>query len=167
MKAENINPFIEAVTEIFANMLECEVETGDPALAEDETGRPDIIGVIGLSGTAQGVVALRLPVKTALNIVGRMVGMEFRGVDSSIIDGVGELVNIVAGSAKAKFEGHVLSVSLPSVVRGSIYRLNNLSNTVWLTVPFISRLGDFSLSVCFKPVVTTEKEAAHAGIGCR
>ncbi|MDD4050912.1 MAG: chemotaxis protein CheX [candidate division Zixibacteria bacterium] len=162
MNVENINPFIESVADVFANMLDCEVETGDPEVNTEEHGTPDIIGVIGLSGTAQGIVALRLPIKTALRMVGRMVGTEFRTVDSSIIDGVGELVNIIAGGAKAKFEGHTISLSLPSVVRGSIYRLNNLGNTVWLTVPFTSPLGGFSLSVCLKPVVMAEKEAAHA-----
>jgi len=167
MNVDNINPFIEAVADVFTNMLDCEVETGAPALNAEEQGTPDIIGVIGLSGTAQGVVALRLPIKTALKMVGRMVGTDFRTVDSSIIDGVGELVNIIAGGAKAKFVGHTISLSLPSVVRGSIYRLSNLGNTVWLTVPFSSKLGEFSLSVCLKPVVMTEKEAAHAGFSRR
>ncbi|SYZ74389.1 putative chemotaxis protein CheX [Candidatus Zixiibacteriota bacterium] len=162
MKAENINPFIESVSEVFQNMLDSKVETGTPTVDIDDKGAPDIIGVIGLSGTAQGIVALRLPVKTALSVIGKMVGTEFRGVDSSIIDGVGELVNIVAGNAKAKFRGHSISLSLPTVVRGSIYKLNNLSNTVWLTVPFDSAYGAFSVSVCFKPAVVSEKEAEHA-----
>ena len=164
MKAEHVNPFIESVSELFTSMLDCRVESGDLILAAEDSGMPDIIGVIGLSGTAQGIVALRLPVKTALNLVGRMVGREFRVVDSSIIDGVGELVNIIAGSAKAKFQKHTISISLPSVVRGSIYTVSNLNSTVWLTIPFTSPLGEFSLSVCFKSVVTTEKESAHAGV---
>jgi chemotaxis protein CheX len=162
MKAENINPFIESVAEVFENMLETEVKMGDPSADAEESATPDLIGVIGLSGTAQGIVSLRLPVKTALDIIGKMVGTEFRSVDSSIIDGVGELVNIIAGNAKAKFKGQTLSLSLPTVVRGSIYKLNNLSNTVWLTVPFTSELGSFSISVCFKPVVVAEKEVVHA-----
>jgi len=167
MKAENINPFIESVAETFENMLECSVQAGGPILNEDAEGTPDIIGVIGLSGTAQGIVALKLPVKTALAIIGRMIGTELRSIDSSIIDGVGELVNIVAGNAKAKFKGHAISLSLPTVVRGSIYKLTNLSNTIWLTVPFQSELGNFSLSVCFKQVPKQEEEAVHASADSR
>lgn len=167
MKAENINPFIESVSEVFTNMLDSTVEIGTPLINADESGTPDIIGMIGLSGTAQGIAALRLPVRTALAIIGRMVGTEFRSVDSSIIDGVGELVNIIAGAAKAKYPGHAICLSLPSVVRGSIYKSSSLGNTLWLTVPFKSPLGEFSLSVCLKPVAATEKEAAHAGVGGR
>ncbi len=163
MKAEYINPFIMSATELFESMLDCPVKMGAPGIAADDGGTPDIIGVIGLSGTAQGTVALKLPVKTALKIVGRMVGMDFKSVDSSIIDGIGELVNIIAGNAKGKFTGHKIMVSLPTVVRGSICTLNNLGNTVFLAVPFESELGGFSLLVTFKPAGVIEKEAAHAG----
>ncbi len=164
MKAENINPFIESVMDVFESMLECEATMGELSADAEESTTPDIIGVIGLSGTAQGIVALRLPVRTALAIIGKMVGTEFRSIDSSIIDGVGELVNIIAGSAKARFKGHSISLSLPTVVRGSIYKLNNLSNTVWLTVPFTSDLGSFFISVCFKSVTADEKEGIHASV---
>jgi chemotaxis protein CheX len=168
MKAENINPFVESVAETFENMLDCPVVTKKPIMDKDENGSPDIIGLIGLSGTAQGIVALRLPVKTALAVISRMVGVEFRGVDSSIIDGVGELVNIIAGNAKAKFQGHAIALSLPTVVRGSIYRLTNLGDTVWLTIPFESSLGEFSLSVCFKAgEQSSKKEAIHASANSR
>jgi chemotaxis protein CheX len=163
MKAEYINPFIISVTELFESMLDCPVTMGAPGIAEDDKGTPDIIGVIGLSGSAQGTVALRLPVKTALKLVGKMVGSDFKSVDSSIIDGIGELVNIIAGNAKGKFIGHKISVSLPTVVRGSICTLNNLGNAVFLSVPFESELGDFSLLVTFRPAGILQKEAAHAG----
>jgi len=162
MKAEYINPFIISVTELFESMLECTVKMGTPGIAAHDDGVPDIIGVIGLSGTAQGTVALKLPVKTALKVVGQMVGTKFKSVDSSIIDGIGELVNIIAGNAKGRFEGHKISVSLPTVVRGNIYTLNNIENAIYLSVPFESKLGNFSLLVTFKPNEIMEKEAVHA-----
>jgi len=167
MKAEHINPFIMSVRELFESMLECDVKIGPPAIAVDDKGPPDIIGVIGLSGTAQGTVALKLPVQTALKIIGRMVGTDFKSVDSSIIDGIGELVNIIAGNAKAKFTGHKISVSLPTVVRGNICTLNNLENTVYLAVPFETELGGFSLLLTFRTVGRTKKEAIHAGVNSR
>ena len=75
IKAEYINPFIMSVTELFESMLDCPVTMGPPGIADNEGGGPpDIIGVIGLSGTAQGTVCLKLPVKTALKIVGKMIG---------------------------------------------------------------------------------------------
>lgn len=162
MKAENINPFIESVMETFEQMLDTKVEMGKPGISVKDSGIPDIIGVIGLSGTAQGIAALTLPVTTALKIVSKMVGMEFRSIDSSIIDGVGELINIIAGNAKGKYSGHKISISLPTVVRGSIHKMSKMENAVFLMVPFVSELGEFSLMVTFRPMVVTEKEATHA-----
>ncbi|MBD3170830.1 MAG: chemotaxis protein CheX [candidate division Zixibacteria bacterium] len=151
MRAEHINPFIESVSEVFESMLETDVEALEIQAAKDDKGPPDIIALIGLSGTAQGVVALKFPVQTALGIISKMVGFEIHSVDSSVIDGVGELVNIVAGNAKTKFTKHSIRLSLPSVVRGNLYTLKNLGELTWLSVPFKSNLGDFEIEVSFKP----------------
>lgn len=168
MNAETINPFIESVTEVFDNMLECQLSTGDLRVAQSQPGGPDVIGMIGLSGTAKAIVALRVPVKTALAVVGKMVGTTFKSVDASIIDGIAELVNIVAGNAKSKFEGHSLSLSLPSVVRGDICRLSSQSDAQWLEVPFECDLGSFSLVVSMKiESVADKKEARHESVNSR
>lgn len=168
MNAETINPFIESVTEVFDNMLECQLSTGDARVATPKPGVPDVIGMIGLSGTAKAVVALRVPVKTALAVVGKMVGTTFKSVDASIIDGIAELVNIVAGNAKSKLEGHKLSLSLPSVVRGDICRLSSESDNQWLEVPFDCELGPFSLVVSMKITsVADKKEAQHESASSR
>lgn len=164
MKAEYINPFIQSVSEVFENMLQCTVEMGSVGIAAARKGPQDIIGVIDLSGTANGSVAVRFPIKTALAVVGKMIDTEFETVDSSVIDGVGELVNVVAGNAKAKLEGHSLSVSLPTVVRGDVYCLSNSRDIVWLELPFSSPLGDFTLAVSFKPSPMAHKEAIHEGV---
>jgi len=166
MKAEYVNPFVESVKETFSSMLDCPVKVGKPMVTKDDENSQDIIGVIGLTGTSRGIVAIRLPVQTALNAIGRMVGMEFTEIDSSIIDGVGELINIVGGNAKAKFARQKISLSLPTVVRGNMYKLTNLTGTVFLTIPFSSDIGGFQILVSFKPGETQayeKKEVAHAG----
>jgi len=164
MKVENINPFIESVIETYKNMLDCPVKVGKPIVTKDDDESDDIIGVIGMTGTSKGIVAVKFPVKTALQSVGKMVGMEFKKIDPSIIDGVGELINIIAGNAKVKFEGQRISLSLPTVVRGNMYKLNNLTGAVFLTLPFSSEVGDFELLVSFKSAdeSAVKKEAVHA-----
>ncbi|MCP4633804.1 MAG: hypothetical protein GY855_12830 [candidate division Zixibacteria bacterium] len=167
MKAEYINPFVESVKELFGSMLDCHVVPGKMEVSGDDEGDPVIIGLIGLSGTGQGIIAIKLPIKTALSIVGKLVGMKFDKVDSTVIDGVGELVNIIAGNAKTKFQGHKISLSLPTVVRGNIFKLQNLGKLLWLSVPFDSELGDFSIEVSFKPVAKSVEEIEDASVGSR
>lgn len=163
MDAISTTPFIETIHEIFNSMLGMNVKVGAPRPELSGIHPPDLIGVIGLSGSAQGMVALRFPDKSALAIIGHMVGAQFAEVDSSIIDGVGELVNIVAGSAKGRFRGHNMSVSLPTVVRGDICRLSNMADAVWVEVPFESALGNFWLIVSLKQSVNTQQEVAREG----
>lgn len=150
MKAEYINPFIESVFNIFSTMLDAEVSRGKPDVSNGNGNPRDLTALIGLSGTVKGTVALAFPVKTALNIVSRLLGMEINAVDETIIDGLGEIVNMVAGGAKATFsemEGPPINLSLPTIVRGSSYTVDYPSGSVWLELPFESELGDFNLRV--------------------
>jgi chemotaxis protein CheX len=166
MKAQHINPFIDSVSELFESMLDCPAHAGKIGLSDDkQEDDPYIIGLIGLSGTAKGIISIKLPEETARKVIGRMVGMEFDEVDSTVIDGVGELVNIIAGNAKSKFEGHSISLSLPSVVRGNLYKLQNIGKMVWLSLPFESELGNFFIEISFKSVVDWEKEVIDASAG--
>lgn len=162
MKPEDIKPFVDSVNELFENMLDCKITAGSPGLAQKDNDESYLIGVIGLSGTVQGITVLTLPIETALAMIGRMVGAKFDEVDESIIDGVGELVNMIAGNAKAKLEGHSIDLSLPTVVRGTFYKVCNAKNSTFMAVPFMSELGNFSLMIAIKPVVASEKEAIDA-----
>lgn len=167
MDKVSIKPFIEAVQEVFDSMMGCSANRIPVYPASPHVHLPDLIGVIGLSGTAQGAVALRFPMTTALAVISSMAGTTFEKVDAAIIDGVGELVNIVAGSAKGKFKGHAISISLPTVVSGDICRLSGARDTVWVEVPFESRLGVFSLVLTLKQVGVNSQGVVSEGVNSR
>ncbi|MCP4644242.1 MAG: chemotaxis protein CheX [bacterium] len=153
MKVEYINPFIESVFELFTTMLGCEVERGDIGVSSTSGDPRDIMALIGLSGPARGTVALSFPTATALAMVGQILGTETRVIDDTVSDGIAEVVNIVAGSAKAKLKvggSKVIDLSLPTVVRGNSFSIDYPTQAVWLEVPFSSELGAFSLRVTFE-----------------
>jgi len=153
MKVEYINPFIESVYELFSTMLKVEVEKGEVGVYWEPPNNSDIVALIGVSGSARGTVALSFPVSTALAIVGKMVDEDVRIVDDMVKDGVAELVNIVAGTAKGKLNDgsdNAIDLSLPTVVRGTNYKVDYPTRTAWLEVPFNSDLGSFSLRVTFE-----------------
>jgi chemotaxis protein CheX len=81
-----------------------------------------------------------------------MLGIEVEKFDETVTDGVGEIVNIVAGSAKSKFtgDGPPIDLSLPNVIRGNDYTVEYPSKAVWLEVPFQSELGPFNMRVTFE-----------------
>ena len=76
-------------------------------------------------------------------------------MDATVSDAVAEMVNIVAGRAKSKFQtlsGDPINLSLPTVVRGNSYKVDYPSKSVWLDVPFESELGPFNLRVTFDDI---------------
>jgi len=154
MKVEYINPFIESVYELFSTMLSAQAIRGDVGVARDAEGNTrHLVALIGLSGKARGMVALAFPVSTALAMVNRLLGTDTRVLDDTVSDAIAEMVNIVAGGAKAKLtngEGPPIDLSLPTVVRGNSYDVDYPSGSVWLEVPFTSDLGPFSLRVTFQ-----------------
>jgi chemotaxis protein CheX len=153
MRVEYINPFIESVYGLFDTMLGCTVQRGELSLSAKNTFSGDITGIIGLSGPARGTVALSFPLDTARSMVGRLLRADAHEVTDNVTDGVAELVNIVAGSAKAKFHqgdgSPVINLSLPTVVQGQQYSLDSPSEATWLDVAFRSELGPFRLRVIF------------------
>jgi chemotaxis protein CheX len=160
LKVEYINPFIVSVQEMFSTMLGIEVSHGKIGVVTTEAQVHAVTALIGLSGSAKGTVALCLPTNTAVSIVNRLLGTDSTAMDDTVTDGIAEVVNIMAGSAKAALSvsaNSVIELSLPTVVRGGDYTVKGPSNAMWLEVPFKSELGEFSLRVTFEMDTDTKE----------
>ena len=152
MDVSYINPFIEAVDGVFTTMLNVKPRRVGVQVSNGESGGAIITSLVGLSGQVSGVVALRFPPQTALNLAGRMLGAEVSEINDDVTDAISEMVNIVAGSAKAKFNHDPpLQLGLPTVVEGAGYKLKYPTRSVWLEVPFSSEAGPFSMEVTYNP----------------
>jgi len=147
-----INPFIEAVDSVFTTMLDVKPRRNGLGVSDGRAKGEVITSLVGISGQISGVVALRFPPQTALVLAGRMLGNEVSEVNDEVTDAISEMVNMVAGSAKAKFNHDPpLELGLPTVVEGSGYRLRYPTKSVWLAVPFSSDAGDFTMEVTYNP----------------
>jgi chemotaxis protein CheX len=153
MQVEYINPFIESVHELFGTMLNAKVQRGKVGVSSGGTNPRDVMALIGLSGAARGIVALAFPVDTALNVVNRLLDTDTRVMDDTVSDAIAEVVNIVAGSAKARINNgneQVIDLSLPTIVRGNNFSVEYPSKSIWLDVTFDSELGAFTMRVTFE-----------------
>jgi chemotaxis protein CheX len=141
-----INPFIEAVGSVFETMLGVRPQRHALSVNPITSEGQRLTSLIGITGQIHGCVALSFPPETALQMAGRMLGTKLSDVSEEVIDAISEIVNMVAGSAKAKFDADPpLQLGLPTVVQGSGYRVKYPSRSVWLEVPFTSDAGDFSM----------------------
>jgi chemotaxis protein CheX len=148
MRVEYINPFIVALNNTFKTMLDCETRRGEIKL-KNSSDPPlyQISGTIGLSGKAAGTVVVSLSTELAIKVASVMLMCEATEIDDDVIDAVGEITNMVAGSAKAELEEYQLSISLPSVITGSQHSVHFPSNVKPICVPFETDWGPLMLEV--------------------
>lgn len=151
MDVEHMQPFVFHTINTFEVMLEVTPEASMAEPKQDARVMYDISAIIGISGSAAGAVVMNFPKDVACKVVSRMLGEELTEADQEVADGLGELVNIVAGNAKrdlVKYGFERLALSLPSVVIGkhrTVWRSGDLPCVV--TQLFASELGSFNMEV--------------------
>lgn len=150
MNVAYVNPFIKATIETFKTMLHMEPRPGKPCLKKEPTPAYDVSGIIGLSGDAQGSIALSFPKVVALKTISILVGSQIKVVGPELSDGIGELANIIAGSAKQHLTGMKLVISLPNVIIGRNHTISVQKDIPTLLVPFETAIGSFGMEVSLK-----------------
>ena len=142
MKAEYINPFILATKSVFETMLDCTLERGQPYMKQGNQPEHEISGIIGYSGRAKGCVVLSLSREVAISATTIMLRQTRTTIDDDVVDTVGELVNMVAGAAKAHLEDLELRITLPTIITGKSHCVEFPSCVVPICIPFHCEWGD-------------------------
>lgn len=138
MKAEHINPFITATSEVFKTMLSIEPVRGQLYVKSSEKLPYDISGIIGLAGEATGFVIISMTETLALKVVEKFIGEKKTAVDEDVMDAVGEILNMIAGGAKQIFSrtGTRFKISIPNVVAGKDHIVGKQKNVQCLGMTF-------------------------------
>ena len=144
-----ILPFVSAVQDVFKKMAGVDIVVGKPRLKAGAGASYSVCGIIGFSGDITGSVVVSFSTGAAEKLVEAFCGNRLEIGSPDFADAVGELTNMIAGSAKTQLGG-VASISLPSVVIGEGYTLANLSSAQCLVIPCGSPYGEFAVEVCIK-----------------
>jgi chemotaxis protein CheX len=151
MNAEHMGFLVKSAQETFSTMLGLNAQMDKMLTRESEAPEsPVISGIIGLSGDVQGVVIIKFPMETALTVVSRLIGEEVTKIDDDVTDTIGEITNIIVGSAKKYLNGLNVSIGLPTVVEGSDYVLHLSRDTPSVCASLSSDAGDFFIKVSTK-----------------
>ncbi|HPD28353.1 MAG TPA: chemotaxis protein CheX [Phycisphaerae bacterium] len=159
MDVRYINPFIGAVKHVFRTMLGTDIMISKPRLRAPDESNADVSAVIGFSGDAAGCVILCFRTDAAVKTASKFAGNELTPQHPDFSDALGELANMVAGQAKAQFEGLSVSISLPSVIIGRDHEVLQSKITPRLVIPCDSPLGRFAVEVA---MVVEKKTGATA-----
>lgn len=150
MNVTFINPFLESTINVLSTMASINPVPGKPFLKNDKVACGDVSGIIGLTGTARGSMAISFSTASILKIVSNMIGEKHSVVNSSICDAVGELTNMVSGDARKRLEteGFQINASLPTVVYGENHIINHVLGGPSIIIPFDTEEGPFFVDVC-------------------
>ncbi len=154
MDVNIINPFINATRQMMQIMAGIE-DFHKVALDVDLElkAKYDVSASIGLTGSAKGTIVLSFTEAIAVELLSRLVGEKVEHFDKSACDAVGEMVNIIAGSASAELSkgvGNVIDRSIPSVILGRGHRIFHPPNIPCINVIFKTEVGQFAMQVSFQ-----------------
>lgn len=154
MDVNVINPFINATRKMMRMMAGIQTfEKTELNVELDLKAKYDVSATIGLAGAARGTIVLSFTKNIAVELLSRLVGEKIEQFDKSACDAVGEMVNIIAGSASAELSkniGNVIDRSIPSVVLGRGHRIFHPPDIPCINVIFKTEVGQFAMQVSFK-----------------
>jgi len=150
MNVKFINPFLEGTVNVLKTMAFVEPRAGKPYVKMDSLARGDISGVIGLTGSATGSLALSFSEKAIIKIVSNMLGENVKEMNSDIKDAVGEITNMISGAARKNLEaeGFYIQAAIPTVVTGKNHSIAHVKGGPSLIIPFEIDQGSFVVDVC-------------------
>lgn len=153
MKAEFINPFLNAILDVLSTMARITAIPGKPSLKKERTSMGDVSGLIGLTGEQmKGSLAISFTEPVILRIARNMLGEEVETIDDTITDLVGEITNMVTGGAKRTLSemGYDFDLAIPGVVAGRQHSITHKTSGQTIILPFKTDNGEFFVEICFE-----------------
>lgn len=148
-----VNPFLAATLHVLKVQAQVEATPGKVYLKKDNptTLSGDVSGVIGIvSETFNGTVVISFPEETFLKVMSNMLGEEYTELSKDILDGAGEITNMIFGQAKITLNerGYGIKIALPTVVSGKGHTMQGTTkNGPTVVIPFTSPAGSFFVEI--------------------
>ena len=119
-------PFVEAMNRTFRYMAGEELDNGSLNHWDGSQIFADVSAVMGISGEEKGTLVLTVSEKAALKLTAIITGLDVTLEDRLVTDTIGELINIIVGSAQrhsvARFD-----FSIPLAIKGRNHEVRAVS----------------------------------------
>jgi chemotaxis protein CheX len=151
MDVKLINPFLAAAMHVLTTMAQVDAKPGKPFLKKDDVAIGDVSAIIGITGAAQGSMALIFTEQCIKDIASNLLGVPFTELNHEVRDAVGELTNMICGDARRRLaeDGFVLQAGIPTIVGGTGHTIRHIASGPRLAVPFETSGGSFMVEVAF------------------
>lgn len=141
-----VTAFVEAAQEVLSAEAALSISRGALQTFDHAYITDDITVLLNLVGNVTGTVLFSLSEKTALDLIGRLMGEPVLTFDPIAQSGVAELGNVITGLAVSKLArvGYDITISPPTLLMGRGMALSTL-DLPRLAVPLHSQGGEASL----------------------
>jgi len=146
-----LNPFILSVQEILSMMAMLELEIVDTYLSTTPFHYADISGIMALAGEQKGIIMVSFFEHLSNRIISSIMGLPIEQIsEDEQHDGVGELVNMIAGGAKARLGDSDWNflLSAPTVITGNQHRVIQQKDVPCVVIVLSVDGENFAIQIC-------------------
>lgn len=151
MKAEHINPFIKASSEVLKMITQCQFDTGKLYIKDSPFEANNVVILLGITGDIRGQATLNMTEETAKNVASRMMmGMPVDSLDEMAKSALSEMGNMIMGNAATLLfnDGVHVDITPPALMVGTSMSFSP-GGMRTVGVPLNSEIGviNFDISV--------------------
>ncbi len=123
---------------VFSMMLAMEVQPLEVREEEEPKPYDGVVSLVTFSGEWIGAGMFCCHEDLACKIGAAMLGHEIEQIDSDVLDGIGEMANMIIGNLKEQLEARTgpLALSIPTVVYGKNFCTRTAVRAPWCIQPF-------------------------------
>ncbi len=155
LKREYLKPFVEGTIVTLHTMAAITPAIKGIRVVQTDKFSGDVSAVMGVTAEqGEGFVGISFVMPLAATVVAKILGLEANQLEpSDIHDGVGELINMIAGTAKNALLGtpYKFKAALPSVITGKGHEVGFPRNAECWTATFEAEGQEFDLHVAYAP----------------
>ena len=131
VKGLSLNSLIinSLIASVESGLQMCDLKVRVVGVTKIPVQLPDapVTGLIGLSGKCTGFIAVSMPERVATLAVSGLLMEEHKTINAQVVDGIGEMTNVIAGGIKTKLYNTpwmINNITVPSVILGSHYNIS-------------------------------------------
>lgn len=147
---EMIDFVITSAKEVFSTIIMTNIESQSNVGLETKQKLCGVTGMVGLTGTYSGLISIHCSYDFSKEITLHMLGMTDEEItEDDIHDALGEIANMLAGSIKMILTkgGMDVKLSVPTIISGTDYTFDVLSEENAVVVPFIANQHEFLIGL--------------------
>lgn len=152
---EYVHIFEKACVKVFETACQIKLTRKDFYIKKDRSLFGYVSAIMGVVGDHTGTICLTTERSIALKIIGHMLGTSYSCIElQDIHDGMGEIVNMIAGQAKAALRNtpFTFNLTIPSVIIGLGHEISPPKNAItFVTILESEKSEELALQITLIP----------------